>query len=492
MPHAPVSGQPTGAHVSANHHGPPASQPPSSVAEIPGRMVDGVTQRQLQQYVATMLDRRTISFPGAQPVSFMSSDVAKLVDQDFWVCEKSDGQRVLAYIMWSPQANRQFTYLIDRKNNYYQIDGIQFPSIEGPAYDTLVDGELLWDTRKSGRRILRLLLFDALVINGQPVYHRIFFERYRALKKVIYDPFANFMRKNPQIVPKIPFEVMIKHMDSSYHLEYVLQQTSKLEHASDGLIFTRLNTPYRFGTDNDILKWKPADENTIDFKLRLRFPPRAGSSSNEADLYAKPFFQLDMYTGRNAAAADRSGYEYFDYADMSDAEWEKMKASGEQYDDRIVECAWETEGSEQGVEYPRWIVTRIRADKKDGNHVTVVNSVLRSITDGVTLQQVRQARAGQRRILTAIDAATGCSAGDAGSMEVVPPGGRTQKASAGLGFAAPAHAGGAGHTGWGCRVFIRRSDPAATAARTGASNATGRDCAPGALSVYMYCSPNVR
>lgn len=60
-------------------------------------------------------------FPGAQPVSFnkQSLDVMLkkeyvfcLINVSFWVCEKSDGLRVLLLIVVPPATNIQEVYLV--------------------------------------------------------------------------------------------------------------------------------------------------------------------------------------------------------------------------------------------------------------------------------------------------------------------------------------------------------------------------------------------
>ncbi len=43
---------------------------------------------------------------------------------------------------------------------------------------------------------------------------------------------------------------------------------SKLMHHNDGLIITLNGCPYYPGTCEDILKWKPRDQNTIDLELK--------------------------------------------------------------------------------------------------------------------------------------------------------------------------------------------------------------------------------
>lgn len=91
----------------------------------------------------------------------------------FWVCEKSDGQRVLMLIVLNKRIDQQEVYLIDRKNNYrQQHPAFFFPYHEippsnaahrkfddmrvvadryGVRSDTLLDGELVLDEEPDGR-----------------------------------------------------------------------------------------------------------------------------------------------------------------------------------------------------------------------------------------------------------------------------------------------------------------------------------------------------
>jgi len=60
----------------------------------------------------------------------------------------------------------------------------------------------------------------------------------------------------------------------------------------------------------------------------------------------------------------------------------RMKVSGEQFEDRIVEVHWDpvVEG---------WRMMRFRDDKPAGNHLNTVQSVIQSIHDGVEKDAVR-------------------------------------------------------------------------------------------------------
>lgn len=400
----------------------------SSVPDIPGHPVqDRDMLTALRSHVAHLTQTNSNRFPGAQPVSFTKSSLSILESQDFWVCEKSDGQRVLVVIVLHGAAGRQDVFLVDRKNNYYHQPEVFFPTSdqrfypkgnpqqkeaawhlaqkEGIAYkdgwparkDTLLDGELVWDTdRTTGKRRMRLLLFDALVVDGQNMSQRPLTKRYGRLHSMVYPPLVQYLQQTHHAAAAMPYEIKIKHMDLAYGVPEVLQRMPHLEHGNDGLIFTCLHSGYTFGTDEKIIKWKPPRENSVDFMLRLRFPPDSRVPGGRVpDLKAKPFFLLEEYMGT-------AGYEPFDWLYVSDEQWEEMKRSGVQWDDRVVECVWDltagpplppSDGDAEGDPKPTpgWKIHRIRDDKHDGNHSSIVQKILNSIVDGVDEQEVVEA-----------------------------------------------------------------------------------------------------
>lgn len=75
------------------------------------------------------------------------------------------------------------------------------------------------------------------------------------------------------------------------------------------------------------LKWKPPSENSIDFKLILRFPPVPGPS-NQPDLHAKPIFALHVWCGGEGTKAT---YEPWDIMHVSDEEWERYVVTRGQF-----------------------------------------------------------------------------------------------------------------------------------------------------------------
>ncbi|KAJ3509294.1 hypothetical protein NLJ89_g5292 [Agrocybe chaxingu] len=267
----------------------------------------------------------------------------------------------------------QSIFIIDRHNTYRQLSGLFFPHHENPVHplrNTLVDGELVIDVDpRTKREQMRFLAFDCLVIDDQPVMQRPLDKRYGRLSEWFYKPYAKMIRDHPHMAESQPFSITVKEISLSYHVEKVFNvDIPALQHGNDGLIYTCVSTPYIPGTDTNILKWKPPSENSIDFKLVLRFPP-SRFNPHEPDWHAKPLFLLHVWCGD-------SKYEQYDDMYVDDDEWEELKRSGEQIDDRVIEVHWDPVIS-------RWRMMRFRDDKPNGNHRSVVENIIQSIADGV-------------------------------------------------------------------------------------------------------------
>ncbi|RDX56478.1 mRNA capping enzyme, alpha subunit [Lentinus brumalis] len=349
------------------------------IPDLPGTPVphNSDQERWLKRYVANLCRLDHERFPGSQPVSFAAKDLAKLEAEDYWVAEKSDGIRVLLLVQTDTATNDQMVYLIDRHNTYRALTGLYFPHHEDPRMplrNTLVDGELVIDVDpRTKQETLRYLAFDCLVVDDQCVMSRPLDKRYGRLTAWMDKPYQKMMRDHPHMAMQQPFQFKVKDVKFSYHVEDVFNiDIPALHHGNDGLIYTCVSTPYAPGTDQNILKWKPPSENSIDFKLVLRFAPIPGKP-NTPDLQTKPVFELHVWCGDDRGVPR---YELYDVMHVEDDEWERMKTSNEQFDDRIVEVHWDPVGE-------HWRMMRFRSDKPNGNHKSVVDNIIKSIADGV-------------------------------------------------------------------------------------------------------------
>ncbi|KAL2846729.1 mRNA capping enzyme, catalytic domain-containing protein [Aspergillus pseudodeflectus] len=353
---------------------------PDVARQTPPELAD-----QFRREVAELLGRKNLNFPGAQPVSFSRRHLMELQREDYYVCEKTDGIRCLMYFARGEPDNPEVHYLIDRKNEYRYVPGLHFPMPDDESFqsfhvDTLVDGELVKDTYDDGTQQLKFLVFDCLVLDGQSLMHRTLDKRLAYFKAKVLKPYNALYERFPEEKQHRIFAVEDKSTQFSYGIEMMFREIIpkvKKIHGNDGLIFTCRSTPYRIGTDEHILKWKPPAENTIDFRLRLEFPVLEPDSDDEADGIAEPYPDYDALPIFHLfVLLNDKEYQPFGEMHVTPSEWEDLKALQTPLDDAIVECSKD--------ENHRWRFHRIRDDKADANHISTVEKVLESIEDRVT------------------------------------------------------------------------------------------------------------
>jgi mRNA guanylyltransferase len=367
--------------------------------QIPGEQIPHGEADPLRSEVAHLLGRDNLRFPGAQPVSFSREHIAELQRNEYFMCEKTDGVRCLLFLYFrdlGPQGFEPATILIDRKNNYYDVTPpLRFPHYQFKddpdkyLFNTILDGEFVHD-KVPGEPKARLIFyaFDCLVIDGTNLTGRPYDKRIGRMKEQIFQPYYRWVQKNGRPPAEEPFRVKEKNFVTAYSVQEMFNNVlPKLPHGNDGLVFTCKSTPYHFGTDKHILKWKPPHENTIDFKFKLGefpvFDPEDGEDGPICDYDAMPdrIELLVMHSQNN--------YKYFADLHVTPEEWETLKGLEQRLDGRIIECfrdngRWRFKKEDDGT--PRW-----RDDKKDANHISTVQSVLESIEDPVTEQDLLSA-----------------------------------------------------------------------------------------------------
>jgi mRNA guanylyltransferase len=377
------------------------------IARIHGVKADHHLTQEFRREVASLLGRHQTSFPGAQPVSFASRHLSELRHQDYFVCEKTDGIRYLMYC--TREGEKDIHYLIDRRNDYYYIPGLHFPKQDDKSFasfhsETILDGELVEDIYPDGHSELKFLVFDCLVLDGDLLATKALDKRLARFKEWVLKPYKELYKAFPEEIQHRPFAVEDKATQFSYSLEYMFKSiipSVKQLHGNDGLIFTCKNTPYKTGTDEHILKWKPPHENTIDFVLRITWQvvspnlEDADRTSHEDFLAFPQSFDLFVYLGSEV------NYEHYGTMFVSEREWEDLKALQQPLQDCVVECYLEPAEPDDPANnvtgHPqRWRYHRLRDDKEHANHISTVRSVMESIEDHVTEQNLLDAAGGIR------------------------------------------------------------------------------------------------
>ncbi|KAI9494148.1 mRNA capping enzyme, catalytic domain-containing protein, partial [Zychaea mexicana] len=350
---------------------PQSHNEPSLLPETIGKRVDPQYSQVLHARVKDILRIHYDSFPGSQPVSFETKHLTELEQEDYFVCEKTDGVRYLLFFCHSSKGPASF--LFDRNRIWYYVPNLLFP-MRGREKeflkDTLMDGELVIDTEPNDKKVWRFLLFDLMSLNGVPVTKRSFNTRLGMLQQEVIAPFKNSVRHIADALKSPPFSIELKKMERSYGLHLVFDQMAKLKHSSDGVIWTPVKHPYVPGTCDKLLKWKPPELNTVDFRIFAKW-------SKEH----KPIYNLEVLSHGVT-------YKFFDHFQPEHelaSQWKSHLPDG-----RIAEFRydpdWKVTVVEQGCTLHRFV--RFRTDKDTANDENVVQKIMHSIQDGITKDQL--------------------------------------------------------------------------------------------------------
>ena len=304
----------------------------------------------------------------------------------------------MRYLLYLTEGDpgQEVHYLIDRRNDFWYIQpgGLHFPvirDIQGFHRNTLIDGELVVDRMPDGSMQPKYMVFDCLVLDNNNLMVRTLDKRLAYFKERIYDPYRHLLRDFPDEIPFMAFLVELKAMQFAYATEMMFRQVlPNLPHGNDGLIFTCRTTEYKSGTDEHILKWKPENENSIDFRLSFDWQMVQPDQQDIAEGIREPYYDYDAIPTCNLMVyeGDRDDDSWYGLLHLDSDEWEQLKSRNEALNDRIVECYMDEE--------KRWRFMRFRDDKENANHITTVRSVIDSIKDRVTKEDLIAAAMGIR------------------------------------------------------------------------------------------------
>ncbi|KAJ2699252.1 hypothetical protein FB645_005373 [Coemansia sp. IMI 203386] len=342
----------------------------AEIPTVPGTLASAAESGPYRRRVEQLTGSIKNGFPGSQPVSFTKKQsMAELLTTDYLVCEKSDGMRVLLLLVGSgPGGLAPAAFCITRRNEYYELPRSVVPEKLGGDI-TLIDAELVSDLLDDGRRVVRLLAFDLLGVCGVSCMQKPLPERLAQLEHRVVALFAAEART---ATGDMPFEVQLKTFYRSYEAARIYREViPMLGHESDGLIFTSCPAPYTIGTCDKIIKWKPASENSVDFMARV------------VEVPGWPAPQVHLYVWNGKARQD-----YYSMLAMKDEDWtERLCKLG--IHDAVIEVAYDP------AYHPpaKWRFMRVRGDKANGNHASVVAKINDSIKDGVELDELVDAMA---------------------------------------------------------------------------------------------------
>ncbi|XP_058064809.1 mRNA-capping enzyme [Anopheles bellator] len=361
--HEAMSADNGGGGGKSNGHGPPSKRKrpsfnPNAVfmEGVPNvTLVHDVSLiGRLQEKVRSMCGSKMQGFSGAQPVSMDMHNIRYLTEAPYRVSWKADGTR---YIMLIARANE--IYFFDRDNSVFSVRGIRFPTLEDPSRhltDTLVDGEMVIDTFNQ-QRIPRYLVYDVIYFANREVRKLPFHpDRLNLIDRELIGARTRAMQKGMIDRPKEPFGVRLKQFWDIGQSKALLgpKFTEKLGHEPDGLIYQPSLDPYEPGVCPRVLKWKPHEMNSIDFRLMIKEEAKLGMLPRKVGL---------LFVG---------GMER-NYGEI------KLTKELRKLNNKIIECKYDDNG---------WVLMRERTDKSFPNSYETAKSVWESIRNPVTADRL--------------------------------------------------------------------------------------------------------
>jgi hypothetical protein len=186
-------------------------------------------------------------FIGVQPETLQKDKLSLLYNEEYSVTDKADGDRYFLFI-----DSNKIVYFLDSNINSI----IKTNLISTEYYSTLIDGELI-----EIDQVKHFYAFDLLAYNNLDIReNNDFYLKERLSKlKTITESIQNTNEFNIHIKKFISQHVFMG-------ADIIMSEINNKIYKNDGLIFTPMNEPYpKVKKWIKLLKWKPAELNTIDF-----------------------------------------------------------------------------------------------------------------------------------------------------------------------------------------------------------------------------------
>lgn len=379
-------------------------------------------------------------------MALQSLEVVHMVDylpNRYSITDKPDGDRVLGLI----HNNRLYVIFMNLEVSY---TGIEIDKKNSNYNNTIVDGEYIF-LPKYNKYLLAT--FDILYYCNENVRSDpILQNRYNKLDDVLrkcfnfknetkefkgnfdLDKISNFYENEMieyidslnksldsikgNVVTKKYFAFVkggsdsevFKYSSMMWNL-YTKDSRVKLPYILDGIIFTPQEQKYTTilkDTKYRTYKWKPPNQNTIDFFVRFEKNPETGKiinvydDSNESKLSGKVYKILNLYNGKNVNNIEvptlfkkEDNLHIARLPVANDGDVIRDEEGDMIQDNTVVEFSYKDD-----LEIPfhfRWIPLRTRHDKtesvikhkkKYGNNMEIANKIWNSIQQNVTIEDL--------------------------------------------------------------------------------------------------------
>lgn len=302
-------------------------------------------------------------FPGSQPKTLEKTENFIINNKDdLYFAEKTDGDRYLLMITCNNLVGTQnygHMFLVNRKKEYYGLIKTNWINNQEELIkldNTVLDGELVIDKNKSKPVYY---IFDTLMIGNTFFGKENFITRIEKARLFFYDIFINFFECDLFFKVKDIQKVNLENLKNM--LEDI--RNNKLPHENDGIIFTINNKDYDYGSTNNVQKWKPVKDATVDFLLK----------EDRLIAFSGPYPFI------------------YDTINLSKTDKEVISKDYKNIKDPIVVIEVKLEKSSVLKNLTKthyWKFIRTRPGKKRGNEIRTIVGVLNSITEEITEEEL--------------------------------------------------------------------------------------------------------
>jgi SAM-dependent methyltransferase len=305
-------------------------------------------------------------------------DNTNSIHNNYLVTDKTDGMRKMLFIQKNGDA-----YFLPSKMEVAEFTGAQFKSLPG----TLLDGEFV-EHDKDGRPLNMFAVFDVYFFKGKDVRAEPLEPTRRSLMKEIVTALDGFTYT---VIAKTFYK-------SDRSIFEACRECLKADvpYRTDGLIFTPAergvgltDTAIELATSTitwpENFKWKPEDQNTIDFKVQkndnLWTVQIVGTSQN----WDKPYEALLKQD--TPCPRTKRGLRAFITEEDPTSQYMSMTTTeeGDRIEDgMVVECRYDVSRSH----YDRWVPVRVRWDKEQPNSFVTALNNWNVIQNPVALEEI--------------------------------------------------------------------------------------------------------
>ena len=321
---------------------PPPPPPCPSTFWEPANAAETATIIQMHLRLAGC-SRRRRQFCGSHPVSLDRKNMPRLLRYPYLCALKIDGCRFFCAVRDSR------LWFLNRKLAVWRGP---FDERLAEFDDSLLDGELTLNNL--------FIVIDVLCMSGNNVMRRPIVER------------LTFAARLGQMLMHTPFHFRAQEYVHRSHLSLLLERANQMPFGTDGVIFQPEKLPARLGIDYNLFKFKNASDNTVDLLMgedgELYCRKTSDTSENDDTL------TLDVNSGILLTKV-RVGRIHPDYVK---AEW--LKAG------TVAEFSPSLDDAKSGA--LSWIPKRPRWDKHFPNMDWVIQNIMRSIHDNISLSEL--------------------------------------------------------------------------------------------------------